>query len=260
MGGAAGLGTSSDIDSVGMSALAYQSNAARSLTELMEVEAAPGSGRSSLRSPNPAWPLPATDDESYASPQTLSGPRAARGSRLPDVDRGDAGAARRPARRPRPRPPTSRAARRPYLEEVLAAWRTYMPGVADAELFPAIYRSRWGEDFHHRADAGACGGTPDAPPNPAGAVDGAGEKLAPAVPMDAGRRPAAEDDAFCREAERLQQIPLCRSRISRSRCMRALSSKVVFGGTDKTIVPAQELLRAIGRRPGQGQHRPPPDD
>ncbi len=33
---------------------------------------------------------------------------------------------------------------RPFVEEVLAAWRRHLPAVQDAELEPATYKSRWG--------------------------------------------------------------------------------------------------------------------
>ncbi len=34
-----------------------------------------------------------------------------------------------------------------YLEEVLAAWRRHLAGLADSEISPATHTSRWGEVF-----------------------------------------------------------------------------------------------------------------
>ncbi len=36
---------------------------------------------------------------------------------------------------------------RAFMEEVLAGWRRHLALLADAELWPALYKSRWGFDY-----------------------------------------------------------------------------------------------------------------
>jgi len=188
-----------------MSALAYQSNAARSLTELMEVELRGSGGLVAIRRIRP-WPCrrPTTNP---TPARRRSAPRAARGSRLPDVDREMLG------RPPAGTPPETEAAdiaraRRPTWKRCWRPGGRTCPASRTRSSFPAIYRSRWGEDFTIEQMLEHAVVHPMRHRIQLERFDGAGEKLAPAVPRTRGRRPAAEDDAFCREAERLQQIRL----------------------------------------------------
>ena len=123
----------------------FKSNAVRSLVELHEVElnrffdtwlTFRGSGIA----------LPATEDPNYASPDHLGGHvlRAARnyltwiGScvtrPVTDVDLDN--------------DTVSVAAKgRLFLDEVLGAWRRHLASLEDRELSPAVYKSRWDEDY-----------------------------------------------------------------------------------------------------------------
>jgi hypothetical protein len=124
----------------------FQSNAVRSLVELHEVE---------LNRFYDTWqvfrgagvPLPETADPNYASPNHLGGHvlRAARNyltwigdcvkRPVTDVDLDNE--------------PVSVAAKgRPFLDEVLSAWRRHLAALEDAELAPATFKSRWGEDYN----------------------------------------------------------------------------------------------------------------
>jgi hypothetical protein len=124
----------------------FASNAVRSCVELHEVE---------LRRFFDTWEafrasgaaLPRTDDPSYASPDHLGGHvlRSARNylawigecvnRPVTDVDPDDdrVGVARKG---------------RAFMDEVLAGWRRHLAVLQDAELAPATYKSRWGEDYN----------------------------------------------------------------------------------------------------------------
>lgn len=124
----------------------FKSNAVRSLVELHETE---------LNRFYAAWEafhasgaaLPGTQDPNYASASHLLGHvlRAARNylawigtcveRPVTDVDREED--VLRVA-----------AKARAFLDEVLAAWRRHLALLKDEELAPAIYRSRWGEDYN----------------------------------------------------------------------------------------------------------------
>jgi hypothetical protein len=123
----------------------FKSNAVRSCVELHEVE---------LQRFFDTWlafrasgiGLPATSDPNYASPDHLGGHvmRAARNyltwmgdcvkRPVTDVDL-DNDAVRLAGRG------------RAFLDEVIAAWRRHLEALEDAELAPAAFKSRWGEDY-----------------------------------------------------------------------------------------------------------------
>ncbi|HEY3381185.1 MAG TPA: hypothetical protein VGK32_05410 [Vicinamibacterales bacterium] len=124
----------------------FKSNAVRSCVELHEIE---------LRRFHVTWEafrtsgaaLPKTDDPSYASPDHLGGHifRAARnylswigqcvGRPVTDVDTDT--------------DPLSIARKGgAFVDEVLTAWRRHLAVLTDDELSPAIYKSRWGEDYN----------------------------------------------------------------------------------------------------------------
>jgi hypothetical protein len=123
----------------------FKSNAVRSCVELHEIElnrfhetfqAFRASG----------VPLPKTADPSYQSPDHLAGHvfRAARNylvwigdcvkRPVTDVDSDTdlVGIARKG---------------RAFVDDVLAGWRRHLSALEDAELAPATYKSRWGEDY-----------------------------------------------------------------------------------------------------------------
>ncbi len=124
----------------------FKSNAVRSCVELHEIEmqrffevwqafCAAGVG------------LPGTTDPNYASADHLGGHvmRAARnyltwigenvGRPVNDIDLDN--------------DTVSVAGKgRAFLDEVLAAWRGHLALLEDAELAPAIFKSRWGEDYN----------------------------------------------------------------------------------------------------------------
>ncbi len=124
----------------------FKSNAVRSCVELHEVE---------LRRFFDTWEafrasgarLPQTDDPSYASPEHLGGHvlRSARSyltwigecvkRPVTDVDSDD------------DRVSVARKGRA-FMDEVLAAWRRHLAALEDAELAPATFKSRWGEDYN----------------------------------------------------------------------------------------------------------------
>jgi hypothetical protein len=123
----------------------FKSNAVRSLVELHEIE---------LQRFYDTWQefrksgvsLPETTDPSYVSADHLGGHvfRSARnyltwigectGRPVTDVDP-DTDAARIAAKG------------RAFVDDVLAAWRRHLPSLVDAELAPAVYKSRWNEDY-----------------------------------------------------------------------------------------------------------------
>jgi len=124
----------------------FKSNAVRSCVELHEIE---------LQRFYDTWQafrasglaLPLTDDPAYASADHLGGHvlRAARNyltwigecvkRPVLDVDRDD------------DRISLARKGRR-FMDEVLAGWRRHLAALEDAELAPATYKSRWGDDYN----------------------------------------------------------------------------------------------------------------
>lgn len=123
----------------------FKSNAVRSCVELHEAE---------LNRFFEVWQvfrasgvaLPQTDDPSYESANHLGGHvfRSARNylvwigecvkRPVTDVDRDD--------------DRVSVAGKgRAFVDEVLAAWRRHLALLDDAELEPATYKARWGEDY-----------------------------------------------------------------------------------------------------------------
>lgn len=123
----------------------FKSNAVRSCVELHEIE---------LQRFFDTWQafrasglaLPQADDPSYASADHLGGHvlRAARNyltwigecvkRPVLDVDPDD------------DRVSLARKGRR-FIDEVLAGWRRHLAALEDAELAPATYKSRWGDDY-----------------------------------------------------------------------------------------------------------------
>ncbi len=124
----------------------FKSNAVRSCVELHEIE---------MNRFFDAWqafrasglPLPSSRDPNYASVDHLGGHvlRAARNyltwigdcvkRPVTDVDLDN--------------DQVSVAGKgRAFLDEVLAAWRRHLPNLEDAELAPATFKSRWGEDYN----------------------------------------------------------------------------------------------------------------
>lgn len=124
----------------------FKSNAVRSCVELHEIE---------LRRFYDTWEafrasgasLPQTDDPSYASPAHLGGHvlRAAR-NYLTWIGE----CVKRPVTDVDPEDDRVSVARkgRAFMDEVLAAWRRHLAALDDAELAPAMYKSRWGEDYN----------------------------------------------------------------------------------------------------------------
>jgi uncharacterized damage-inducible protein DinB len=124
----------------------FKSNAVRSCVELHEVE---------INRFRETWeafhlsgaPLPKTDDPSYQSVDSLGGHvlQSARsyltwigecvGRPVSDLD-ADTDL-------------VSIAHKgRAFVDQVLAGWRRHLAQLEDAELAPAIYKSRWGEDYN----------------------------------------------------------------------------------------------------------------
>ena len=124
----------------------FKSNAVRSCVELHEIE---------LRRFFDAWEafrasgvaLPPTDDPSYASPDHLGG-HVLRSARSYLTWIGDC--VRRPVTDVDPDDDRASVARkgRAFMDAVLAAWRRHLAMLEDAELAPATYKSRWGEDYN----------------------------------------------------------------------------------------------------------------
>ncbi len=124
----------------------FKSNAVRSCVELHEVE---------LKRFYDTWeafrasgaPLPQTDDPSYASPDHLGG-HVLRAARNYLTWIGDC--VKRPVTDVDPDDDRVSVARkgRAFMDEVLAAWRRHLATLADAELSPATFKSRWGEDYN----------------------------------------------------------------------------------------------------------------
>lgn len=124
----------------------YKSNAVRSCVELHELE---------LNRFYAVWKafcasgmrLPETSDPSYESPEHLGGHvfRAAR-NYLTWIGE----CVRRPVEDLDLDNDFVRIARkgRAFVDEVLAAWRRHLRALEDSELAPAVYKSRWGEDYN----------------------------------------------------------------------------------------------------------------
>ncbi len=124
----------------------FKSNAVRSCVELHEIE---------LNRFCEVWeafrasgiPLPETTDPSYQSPDHLGGHvlRAAR-SYLTWIGE----CVKRPAADLDPDTDVTSIARkgRVFVDGVLAGWRRHLAVLEDAELAPATYKSRWGEDYN----------------------------------------------------------------------------------------------------------------
>ncbi len=125
----------------------FRSNAVRNCVELHEIE---------INRFYEVWeafrasgtPLPETSDPSYKSPDHLGGHvfRAAR-NYLTWIGV----CVKRPVADLDPETDLVRIARkgRPFLDEVLAAWRRHLSMLEDAELTPTTYyKSRWGEDYN----------------------------------------------------------------------------------------------------------------
>jgi uncharacterized damage-inducible protein DinB len=123
----------------------FKSNAVRSLVELHEIELNRFYG-TWLGFRESGHALPVTTDPNYASPDHLGGHvlRAARNyltwigecveRPVTDVDLDN--------------DTISIAGKgRPFLEEVLAAWRRHLPALEDPELDTPSHRSRWGVDY-----------------------------------------------------------------------------------------------------------------
>lgn len=123
----------------------FKSNAVRSCVELHEIEMN-RFYETWLRFHASGAPLPSSSDPNYASPDHLGGHvlRAARNyltwmgqcvnRPVTDVDLDN--------------DTVSVAAKgRPFLDEVLAAWRRHLALAEDAELAPASYKSRWGDQY-----------------------------------------------------------------------------------------------------------------
>ncbi len=124
----------------------FKSNAVRSCVELHEVE---------LRRFYETWErfrasgvaLPPTDDPSYASADDLGG-HVLRSARNYLTWIGDC--VKRPVTDVDPDDDRVSVARkgRAFVDQVLAAWRRHLAVLEDAELAPATWKSRWGEDYN----------------------------------------------------------------------------------------------------------------
>jgi hypothetical protein len=124
----------------------FRSNAVRNCVELHEIE---------INRFYQVWeafcasgtPLPESSDPSYESSNHLGGHvfRAAR-NYLTWVGE----CVRRPVTNLDPDTDLVRIAGkgRTFVDEVLSGWRQHLSALEDAELAPATYRSRWGEDYN----------------------------------------------------------------------------------------------------------------
>jgi len=124
----------------------FKSNAVRSCVELHEIElnrfvdafqAFRASGRS----------LPMTDDPSYQSAEHLAG-HVFRAARNYLVWIGEC--VKRPVKDVDADTDLVSISRkgRAFVDEVLAGWRRHLAALEDAELGPAMYKSRWGDDYN----------------------------------------------------------------------------------------------------------------
>jgi hypothetical protein len=124
----------------------FKSNAVRSCVELHEIEidrfldtwdAFRASG----------LPLPKTDDPRYESPDHLRG-HVCRAARNYLVWIGEC--VERPVTDLDSDTDLLAIARkgRPFVDEVLAAWRRHLALLEDAELAPHVFKSRWGDDYN----------------------------------------------------------------------------------------------------------------
>jgi uncharacterized damage-inducible protein DinB len=124
----------------------FKSSAVRSLVELHETE---------MNRFFEVWqafrasgvPVPASSDPNYASANHLGG-HVLRAARNYLTWIGDC-VARPVADVDLDNEQVSVAAKgRPFLDEVLAAWRRHLALLEDRELSPATFKSRWGEDYN----------------------------------------------------------------------------------------------------------------
>lgn len=124
----------------------FKSNAVRSCVELHAIE---------LERFYRTWEtfrasgvaLPPTDDPSYASADHLGG-HVLRSARSYLTWIGEC--VKRPVTDVDPDDDRASVARkgRAFMDAVLAAWRRHLAVLDDAELAPATYTSRWGEDYN----------------------------------------------------------------------------------------------------------------
>ena len=124
----------------------FKSNAVRSCVELHEIELGRFYDTWEVFRASGAR-LPLTDDPSYASPEHLGG-HVLRSARSYLTWIGEC--VKRPVTDVDPDDDRVRVARRgrAFMDEVLAAWRRHLAILDDAELAPATYKSRWGEDYN----------------------------------------------------------------------------------------------------------------
>jgi hypothetical protein len=123
----------------------FKSNAVRSCVELHEVE---------LNRFYDTWkefresgvPLPETTDPVYASADHLGG-HVLRSARNYLTWIGEC--TRRPVTDVDPDADVVRVAAkgRAFVDDVLGAWRRHLPALEDGDLSPAVYKSRWDEDY-----------------------------------------------------------------------------------------------------------------
>jgi uncharacterized damage-inducible protein DinB len=124
----------------------FKSNAVRSCVELHEIE---------INRFYDTWQaflasgtrLPQTDDPNYASADHLGG-HVLRSARNYLTWIGEC--VKRPVADVDPDNDTVSVAGkgRPFLDEVLAAWRRHLATLDDGELASATHRSRWGEEYN----------------------------------------------------------------------------------------------------------------
>ncbi len=124
----------------------FKSNAVRSCVELHEIE---------LKRFFDTWEaflasgtaLPSTDDPSYASPEHLAG-HVLRSARNYLTWIGEC--VKRPVTDVDPEDDRVTVAHKghAFMDDVLAGWRRHLAALQDAELAPATFKSRWGEDYN----------------------------------------------------------------------------------------------------------------
>jgi hypothetical protein len=124
----------------------FKSNAVRSCVELHEIEV----NRffdvwEAFRASGLA--LPRTEDPNYQSPEHLKG-HVCRAARNYLVWIG--ACVKRPVTDLDLETDPLVIARkgRPFVDDVMAAWRRHLALLEDAELAPSVYKSRWGEDYN----------------------------------------------------------------------------------------------------------------
>jgi len=124
----------------------FKSNAVRSCVELHEIELNRFFDTwQAFRASGAA--LPETADPSYQSSDHLAG-HVFRAARNYLVWIGDC--VKRPVRDVDADTDLVGIARkgRTFVDEVLAGWRRHLGALEDGELAPAMYKSRWGEDYN----------------------------------------------------------------------------------------------------------------